>query len=1129
MKNNFSTLKNIIFDRFIIIILGVIALLTSLFAKFEIVEPLVILFVIYASTKYKGKGLIYSTIFAIFVMAVQDLYSLEVNLIEFIFEVLIILIAAAYIFHSRTSIERANSELKERLKELNCLYNISQISEKYNNDLNLLLDNIVSEIPAAYQYSDDTCAVIDYDGQKHKSRDFKKSKWSHKSEIIIDSQIKGTVEVYYKQSHPEVFKNSPFLKEEYDLINLIAKRIGSIIKIIDQEKDLREQRNFLAITLNSIGDGVIVTDKNGNIKRLNQEAQKLTKWDIKEAKGKNISEIFNIVNAKTRKVVDNPVNKVLEKGKIVGLANHTKLIAKDETEYHIADSASPIKDESGNIYGVVLVFRNVTKEYNLKNEIKNRAAIFSNAVEEAPFPIMLHNNKGKVLDINEVWEEITGYSKEEISTIEDWSEKAYGEKKNSVMDHIKTIYSMKDKMDSGEFIIKTKKNESRIWDFKSSYIGLDENGNDLYISMAIDITKRNMMEKRLKVLNRIYKTLSSINQIIVKEDSTINLIEESTRTAVEVGGYNTAWIAGINKNKDRLKILSVSGRECVYLKNKDGIDLDLSHEELNIYEKAVNYDQTIIINRDSESELEGENCGSIGVFPLKIFGELWGLAVFCSNQEKRFNDQELRLLEELSADISLGLEKIISNKKRLESEKEYRQLFEKSPVGIFKTTCSGRVKMINPSMAEILGFSSIEETYEYYNKLGRDLYVDPDMRKKFINMLERQGEVRNFTYQAYDKYRNIKWIEMNARISSEKHSGDFLIEGFAVDITERKKHEDKVAYMSFHDKLTGLYNRAYIEDMMIRIDTKRNLPISLIMADLNNLKLINDSFGHSKGDEWIKKAADIILNSCRQEDVAARWGGDEFVILLPNTDEKESEIIIERINQNEKSKDSGMNISIALGTATKSREDEDLFEILRTAEDRMYINKFANRESGRSMVLSSFLNTLKEKSHETESHVNRMTKMSKQFGKKLNLDKKDMDKLVLLSLLHDIGKISIPENVLNKTEKLTDQEWQLIKTHPEAGFRIIESIPRFSHIAEEILHHHEKWDGTGYPDRLKGKDIPLLSRILAIVDAYDVMISGRPYKKAMSREEIIRELKRCSGTQFDPELVKVFLEGSLRL
>lgn len=1024
------------------------------------------------------------------------------------------------------STEKTKLELKERLKELNFLYSISKITEKYHSDADIdnLLTEIVSEIPTAYQYPQDTCAVIEYAEQKYKTDDFKKTGWGQKSEIIIDNQVKGTIAVYYKSSHPEKFKDSPFLKEEYDLLNLLAKRISNKIKIIEQQKKLREQMNFLSITLNSIGDGVIVTDEAGYIERLNQEAQKLTKWNIAEAKGKHITEVFNIVNAKTGKTVANPVDKVIETGEIVGLANHTKLIAEDGTEHYIADRASPIKDDNDNIYGVVLVFGNITTEYNLQEEIKNKAGIFSKAVEEAPFPIMLHNDKNEVIDINEEWEEITGYSKQEIPTLAVWTKKAYGKNKNSVREYIHNVHKIKGKVNDGEFTIRTKHNELRIWDFKTSHIGLDEDGNNLYISMAVDITERNLMEQEIKALNRLYKSLSSVNQLIAKVDSIDELINKLTEKAVDLGNYNTAWIAKVNENQDELDILSVSGREPEFLKGKEKVKLNFAKDNLNVYEKTLYYNKETIINEDNKSELEENQCESKGIFPIEVFDKIWGLAVFCSSQINRFNEREIKLLKELSTDISLGMEKIITNKKLSASEKEYRQLFEKAPVGIFKTTSSGKVKLVNPFMAKILGFDSTVEVYNNYNNLNKDLYVDFNRRKLFINMLEQKGVVRNFIYQAYDKNNKIKWIEMNARINSDKHGDDFLIEGFATDITERKKHEEKIAYMSFHDKLTGLYNRAYIEDAMKRIDTPRNLPVSLIMADLNNLKLINDSHGHSVGDDWIKKAAEIISKSCRQEDILARWGGDEFVIILPNTTHKESEKIVERIHAAEINNNSEIDISMALGTATKSSADENLFETLSIAEDRMYINKFTNKKSDRSMVLSSFLNILKEKSYETESHVNRISEMAREFGERLNLDKEDRDKLFLLSLLHDIGKISIPENILNKTDKITDKEWELIKTHPESGHRIIKSIPRFSHIAEEILHHHERWDGTGYPDELKGEEIPLLSRILTIVDSFDVMRSGRPYKRAMSEEEIFKELERCSGSQFDPELIDVFLD-----
>jgi len=197
--------------------------------------------------------------------------------------------------------------------------------------------------------------------------------------------------------------------------------------------------------------------------------------------------------------------------------------------------------------------------------------------------------------------------------------------------------------------------------------------------------------------------------------------------------------------------------------------------------------------------------------------------------------------------------------------------------------------------------------------------------------------------------------------------------------------------------------------------------------------------------------------------------------------------------------------------------------VLGRAEDRMYKNKIASRKSARSSVLAAFLSSLREKSSETEEHVQRMSSLAADFAQKIGLSSSEQDRLYLLTQMHDIGKIAVPEEILNKTEELSDEEWEIIKKHTETGFRITSNIEDFAHISSEILHHHEFWDGSGYPEGISGKNIPLLSRMLTIVDSYDVMISGRPYKKALTRAEALAELKRFAGVQFDPELVEKFI------
>jgi len=347
---------------------------------------------------------------------------------------------------------------------------------------------------------------------------------------------------------------------------------------------------------------------------------------------------------------------------------------------------------------------------------------------------------------------------------------------------------------------------------------------------------------------------------------------------------------------------------------------------------------------------------------------------------------------------------------------------------------------------------------------------------------------------------------------------------FVRDVTERKQAEEKIRYLSFYDNLTGLHNRLYMEEEMKRLDTARQLPVSVIMADLNGLKLINDTYGHDLGDKMLKNAAEILRFSCRSEDIIARWGGDEFLILLPQTGEEEARIICRRIKEaSGQAYIKNMPVSMALGVGEKDVPGKELAYVLNEAEKDMYRKKLAESRSEKSAVIDTLLNALGGKSFETADHIARMQEMASLLVERLKLSDSDENRLMLLIKLHDIGKINIPEEVLTKEEPLTDEEWKLVKSHPENGYRIARATEEFSHLAEEIWTHHENWDGSGYPRGLKGEEIPYLSRIMALVDACEVMSSGRPYKEALGQEQIAGEIKRCAGKQFDPCLVEEML------
>jgi len=437
-------------------------------------------------------------------------------------------------------------------------------------------------------------------------------------------------------------------------------------------------------------------------------------------------------------------------------------------------------------------------------------------------------------------------------------------------------------------------------------------------------------------------------------------------------------------------------------------------------------------------------------------------------------------------------------------------LIESIRDGVIVLDSQDRIVEINPIARRLIRYPRV---------IGEDIKVFWPHYTKFLQEKDDHekeleigsGQERQIYDVEISECRNYK-SEIMSRIISLRN------------ITDRKITEERLKYLSFHDKMTRLYNRAFFEEEMTRLDSSRRLPVSIIMGDADGLKFINDTFGYSEGDKLLVSIADALSRSCRKDDIIARWGGDEFAILLIDTDEGSALKVVSRIEEacNE-TIDNSIPISISLGAAAKTDGSRSLKDIMRLAEDRMRRRKMLKTASVHSAMIKSLKNTLHEKSHETKEHLDRLENLSREFGARIGLTSSQIDDLSLVAVLHDIGKITIADKILSKKSGLTAGEWDKMKKHSEIGFRIASAAPQIAPIAESILHHHEWWDGSGYPAGLKERKIPLLSRIISIIDAYDVMLNGRPYKEAMAENEVIEELIRCAGTQFDPRLVRDFI------
>lgn len=503
------------------------------------------------------------------------------------------------------------------------------------------------------------------------------------------------------------------------------------------------------------------------------------------------------------------------------------------------------------------------------------------------------------------------------------------------------------------------------------------------------------------------------------------------------------------------------------------------------------------------------------------------IKILSKGGQEIIGDLSVSLIEFECKPAVIGLIIDISEQKRgekalRESEILYRTVFETTGTAMMIFEEDMRISLINKEFEILSGYSKEEVENK---KLWTEFVAEDDIEKMQDFHQKRRIDPAmvpaTYEFKFLDQWRSVKDIFITVDIipGTLKSVVSFM------DITERKKNEEEIRHLSFNDKLTGLYNRTFFEAELKRLDTESQLPLSLIMGDINGLKLINDALGYPKGDKLLKKIAEILKKFCRQEDIIARWGGDEFIILLPGTDYRVASDILKKIQKtaNKYNPDLPFQISLSLGMASKNNYTQNIREVLKEAEDNLYRNKLFDSKSARSSFIFSLEKTLWTRSHETKEHCQRLREMAEKIGQAVSLADSDLDKLKLLSVLHDIGKIAVPNSILDKPGQLIPEEWETIKKHPETGYRIALSSPELLPIAEAILKHHERWDGKGYPLGLKGEEIPLLSRILALTDTYDVMIHGRPYKAAVNQEEVLNEIQRCAGTQFDPELANLFI------
>jgi diguanylate cyclase (GGDEF)-like protein len=377
-------------------------------------------------------------------------------------------------------------------------------------------------------------------------------------------------------------------------------------------------------------------------------------------------------------------------------------------------------------------------------------------------------------------------------------------------------------------------------------------------------------------------------------------------------------------------------------------------------------------------------------------------------------------------------------------------------------------------------------------------------------------------------------------------------------LAQRAKSLETAQAEAETDVVTGIYShrgfQKQLEDEVTR-SRRYNRPLSLLMIDLDHFKTLNDTYGHPIGDAILREVSELIKQGLRTNDFPARYGGEEFSIILPETSLEGAQIVAERLRNSVLyhlfNLPGGHRafLSISVGVANLPIDARDKDGLIEMADKALYFAKHNGRNrvslhgellkahlvkspgSLEAVLRDSKLSVIRNvglaidaKTPFTFGHTDQVVRLAMNFAKFLKLDPLEVESLRIASLLHNIGLMNAPENVLNKPGPLTLEERKIIQAHPTLAEMLLKDAPRLDGVLPAILYHHERWDGNGYPKGLHGEDIPFLARILAIAEAYHAMISTRPYRRRLTDDEAIEELHQCAGKQFDPQLVRSFVQ-----
>lgn len=786
---------------------------------------------------------------------------------------------------------------------------------------------------------------------------------------------------------------------------------------------------------------------------------------------------------------------------------------------------------------MIFVYHDITKEKAVGGTtIESAEDYFRNIFENLPVACFGYDREARIVAWNRAASKLYGFRKEEVMGRSMFETISDEKDRQTTFSCIQKVFEG-ESFDALEWEDKNKEGAA-LYVYTNTYPLYNHEGKIIMgVSANIDITARKKMENDLKDSKiHLEKIMETPNSLIVELDHGLNIIRFN-KGCEEVTGYARAEVIG----KNWLELF-------VPERLKEAVKFVFSEVKKDSTVLPRHFENPIITKEGEERII------------------LW------SNANLKNEQGNVTSIIAMGDDVT---ERKKTHQKIIEAQTKYKMFLETVPIHIAMIDASGKFVIWNKYSETMLGYTSDE----VIGKLTpRAIHETAEEATEVLETASRDGRFDREIMLVHKNGEKVPARLVVVPFKVENKIAGFY--GFAEDLSQRKKTEkallsvkEKMETMALKDPLTELYNNHYVVE---RVNdeferAKRSFaPLSVLLIDVDYFKAVNDKYGHDFGDKVLLQTATLLKSELRTNDVLARWAGEEFMIALPEIGRENAVIVARKIHHAFKNKGFGdenntIHLTCSIGMVSYPedpiftakefleavensvfkvkgfggngigslfygliKDDEKLF---RTEKDRLLaslkekLQFFAVKgEDSMLEAIHSLSKTLELKDHTTRIHADNTIRYAIKLARKLEMSEREIENVRRAAILHDIGKLGIPDNILLKKGPLTEAEYEIVRQHPKFAAEIMSVADFLKESVPYVIHHHERYDGNGYPNGLKAGEIPLGARIIAVVDVYEALTSDRPYHKAMLKKEALQEIKRNAGTQFDPRVVTAFLE-----